>query len=254
MSQLTAPDFPLHTLLWQHLLNPKATLEQRTAILRLLSTALGPQVGSTPQAAAQPDHSSTTTAELAASAMHHQSEIETAAEVKASQEGGSTSATYGSLPEPLRALQHKMLASLLEALPSVLTSAVSSSGSPIKSSSSNSSSNSNVETSNSSVQSEDTEIQHAESDAAHQDQDGQQEATAEVVDGNAMHALLAVILRAAGEYGSQGALIVLGFPADLASVLPKLLASPQVGSTSQILTWVKSILNTHQLFSCRLLL
>ena len=241
---MTAPDFPLQTLLWQHLLDPSATPQQRAAILRHLSTALGPQLGSTPQAETQPSTSSTT-AELAASDTHHQSDTSAPAGVKASHQGGSTSASHDSSPEPVRALQYNLLAGLLAALPSVLVSAVSPRGPSANAGSSSSSSNSSVEASNSSAQSEDTDILQAESDAGHQEQSGQQEAGVDAVDGNAMHTLLKVLLQAAGEYGSQGALSALGFPAALAAVLPELLASPRVSNQLFILIWVNPILDPY---------
>lgn len=216
-SALIARDFPIHRFLCLHLLNLDLGLQQRAASLRLLEALLVPKSDpkqppmTTPvRATSSAEASALTPSQLAFSDQQPQAEHE-----EDSRQSMSTEAS--------QACRQKLLATLIRALPVVLISAVSGDTFDISQEV-----RSQEEGQPASAQS------HAQTaDTAHvrtPQEAGQQDLEAAVLDGSAMHALLGLLCQAAGDSNSKGMGALLAFPDALATVMPDLLAMPQVRS------------------------
>ncbi len=217
-----------------HLLKFGVATQQRAATLRLLQAVLVPQLSPTESSstAATPttftpnaEASANTPVRLTSDDQKSQLSTQrpeaheadsTTPEAAPDQQIGST--------EALQQCQQKLLARLLRAIPNVLTSAVSDDqllaecGQQLVSQA-----NAPPEGSAPSVSDADLQTDvHAPQEAAPEDSE------AVVIDGDAMHALLGLMLHAAGDPALKGMDALLEFPEALADAMSDLLASPQV--------------------------
>ena len=225
VSQLTTSALTLETLLLHHLLHSTALLKQRAAVLKLLHMSLAPHVDFASLTAKQPasgiSNSSSSAhadaADVGASAQSQsQAGLQGSVEPKADEQGDPSLAGQAQLGKSAKSQQLciKLFTMLLKALPSVIKAAVCRS------------SNSSEKASDAPAHSAQADAQQAQ-EVANQSQQ-EQDAESEALDGNAMHALLSLMLHVATDYGMQGMLAVLAFPTALEPILPELLASSQV--------------------------
>ena len=224
--QLTTSAVILETLLFQHLLHVSATLKQRAAVLKLLHTLLAPHLDLARPIAKQPasgignssSNAHANAADVGASAQSQsQAGLQVSAEPEADEQRDPSPAGQAQPDNKSAESQQlctKLFTMVLEALPSVIRAAVCRS------------SDSSEKASDAPAHSAQTDAQQAE-EVVEQGQQ-EQDAEAEVLDGNVMHALLSLMLHVATDYGTQGMLAVLAFPTALGPILPELLASSQV--------------------------
>jgi len=220
-----------------HLLKFGVATQQRAATLRLLQAVLVPRLSPTESSstAATPT-TFTRNAEASVNAPvqltsddqqsqpstqrpeAHEAESSTTPEAAPDQQILSTGA--------LQQCQQKLLARLLRAIPNVLTSAVSDDGLLAECGQQLVSQATAPPASEGSSQSvSDADLQN---DVDAPQEAAQQDSEAVVVDGDAMHALLGLMLHAAGDPALGGIDALLEFPAALADAMSDLLASPQV--------------------------
>ena len=218
-----------------HLLKFGVATQQRAATLRLLQAVLVPQLS--PLESSSTAATATTftpKAETSANTVVQPTsdDQQTQPSTQRPEAHEAESSTPEAAPdqqivstEAMQQCQQKLLARLLMAIPNVLTSAVSddallaecgqqlvpqANASPASEGSSQSVSDADLQ--------DDVE---APQEAAQQDSE------AVVVDGDAMHALLGLILHAAGDPALTGMDALLEFPEALADAMSDLLASPQ---------------------------
>lgn len=234
-NELSAPEFRLDSFLSLHLLHAGVTAAQRAATLRLLQALFTPHslLSASPASTAVRSGAS----EPAASPLlplqltiDNQQDSHTSSEPSAGHEAGSATAEAGSgqhsiSVSALQELQLKLLSRLFSALPLVLESAVSHANlQELKPPGSLASASDASIQSVSQTESE-TEIQPQ---SRQEDQADQQESDATVIDGDAIHAVLGLILKSTRDAGPQGMSALLAFPNSLSAVMPDLLAAPQV--------------------------
>jgi len=221
------------------------TIKQRAATLQLLQALLTPDLMLSASQALVPMLSVSSDATAGALApqqldFEEQQASQVASKSPAGQEVDSTKSGPGLDQEQrsldataLQELRHTLLSRLLGAVPLVLKSAVTSTTFLAECGQQVGPQESTASASDPSVQSAtDTDAQtDAEAQIASENQVGQQESEVVVIDGDAMHALLGLLLHVAGECGSQGMEALLALPGALAVVMPDLLASPQVNSS-----------------------
>ena len=233
MGQLTASGVTLESLLLRHLLHSAATLKQRATVLRLLHMSLAPHLDLSTSTVAQPADGSRS---HGSSSSNYANAADLDASVRSQDHAGfqgSVESQADQQDEPSLAGQAltdsesggseqlciKLFKMVLEVLPSVIKSAACTPADP---------SSDGEQASDAAVQSAQTDAQQAQGVENSDSEVVEQDAEAEAVDGNAMHALLSLILRVATHYGYQGLLAVLAFPTALGPILPEMLASPQV--------------------------
>lgn len=244
--QLTASEATMRTLLWRHLLQSGATLKQRAAALRLLHVLLAPHLDFVGHDARQlgGNGTSESTSSSSKSSSNHadipqvnalartQSQAEPV-EPKADQQDETSPAERPSLDSPSAASQQahfNLFNMLLEVLPSVIKSAACTPA------------DADDQASDAPRQTAQTDAQQAQGMES-QGLKVQQSAEDQVLDGNAMHALLALMLHVATDHGLSGILAVLAFPTALDAIMPELLVTPLVSnfSTTSILVLPASV-------------
>ena len=230
LTQLTASDATLRSLLLRHLLQSGATIEQRAVALRLLHVLLAPHLDFMGCDAAQPaGNSSSNNSSSSNSGSNHadiarvdaldktQNQAEPA-EPRADQQDGispTEPSTLDSSSAKSQQLRFNLFKMLLEALPFVIKSAACKPAEVAE------------QASDSPTQAAQTGAQQGQ-DLESQTFKVQGSVEDQVVDGNAMHALLALVLHVATDHGLQGVLAVLAFPTALDAIMPELLVTPLV--------------------------
>lgn len=230
---LVASDLPMDKFLSLHLLKFGVATQQRAATLRLLQAVLVPQLS--------PTESSSTAATLTTFTSNAEASANTPVQLTSDDQlstqrpGGheAESTTPKAAPhqhsartEALQQCQQKLLARLLRAIPNVLTSAVSDDKLLAECGQQRVSHANAPSASEGSAQSvSDTDLQ---TDVQAPQEAAQQDSEAVVIDGDAMHALLGLMLHAAGDPALKGMDALLEFPEALADAMSDLLASLQV--------------------------
>ena len=247
---LAASDFPMDKFLSLHLLKFGVATQQRAATLRLLQAVLVPQLSPSLSTAATPT-TFTPNAEASASTpvqlTSDDQQSQPSTQRPGAREADSTPPEAAPDPqsvstEALQQCQQKLLARLLRTIPHVLTSAVSDDkllaecGQPLVS---NASAPPASEGSTQSVS--DT---YQQTDVEAPQEAAQQESEAVVIDGDAMHALLGLMLHAAGDPALTGMDALLEFPEALADAMSDLLASPQALPPSLASQWTFGLHHT----------
>ncbi len=219
-----------------HLLKFGVATQQRAATLRLLQAVLVPRLSPTGSlSTAATPNTSTPNAEASANILvqstsddqqsHPSTEHPEAHEAESTTPEAAPDQQIVST-EALQQCQQKLLARLLRAIPNVLTSAVSDDallaecGQQLVSQA-----NVPPASEGSSQSVSDVDLQN---DVEAPQEAAQQDSEAVVVDGDAMHALLGLMLHVAGDPALNGMDALLEFPEDLADAMSDLLASPQV--------------------------
>ena len=232
---LAASDFPMDKFLSLHLLKFGVATQQRAATLRLLQAVLVPQLSPTDSspAAATPttftpnaQASANTLVQLTSDDQH--SQLSTQRPEAREADSTTPEAAPGQQivsTEAAQQCQQKLLARLLRAIPNVLASAVSDDALLAECGQQLVSQANAPTASEGCTQSvSDADLQ---TDVEAPQQAAQQDSEAAVIDGDAMHALLGLMLHAAGDPALKGMHALLEFPEALADAMSDLLASPQ---------------------------
>lgn len=217
---LVASDFPIHRFLCLHLLNLDLGLQQRAATLRLLEALLVPK--SDPK---QPPMTTPIRATSSAEASALAPSQLTFSDQQPQATGREDDSQQSMSMEASQACRQKLLATLIHALPVVLISAVSS-DTLVAEVSQGVRSQADGQPASAQSHAQTTDIAHVGTPQ----EAVQQDLEAAVLDGSAMHALLGLLCQAAGDSNSKGMGALLAFPDALATVMPDLLAMPQVMS------------------------
>lgn len=219
-----------------HLLKFGVATQQHAATLRLLQAVLVPRLSPTESldtaataTTFTPNAKASANTPVQPTSDDQQSQLSTqrpeANEAESTTPEAAPDSQIGST-EALQQCQQKLLARLLRAIPNVLTSAVSDDallaecGQQLVSQA-----NAPPASEGSSQSVLDADLQN---DVEAPQEAAQQDSEAVVVDGDAMHALLGLMLHAAGDPALGGIDALLEFPAALADAMSDLLASPQV--------------------------
>ena len=223
ISQLTTSAITLEALLFQHLLHSNATLKQRAAVLKLLHMSLAPHLDFASPIAKQPangmSNSSSSSANASAAGPAESAQTQSQAGFQGSVEpkaGGqhesrlAGQAQLDTKSAGSQQLRIQLFTMVLEALPSVIKAAACRSSSETASEATPPAAQADAQT------------------VENQTQQEQQDSGAEAIDGNAMQALLSLMLHVATNIGLQGMRAVLAFPTALGPILPELLATSQV--------------------------
>ena len=218
-----------------HLLKSGVATQQRAATLRLLQAVLVPQLSPTDSSSAaatattftpNAQASANTLVQLTSDDQH--SQLSTQRPEAREADSTNPEAAPGqqiASTEAVQQCQQKLLARLLRAIPNVLASAVSDDALLAECGQQLVSQANAPTASEGCTQSvSDADLQ---TDVEAPQQAAQQDSEAVVIDGDAMHALLGLMLHAAGDPALKGMHALLEFPEALADAMSDLLASPQ---------------------------